>query len=209
MWGRKGAQFMTWSGMHTGREGEGNPTPLVERAVNHMTVGGGACRGADGRGGVPAAPTRQTPRDRRRRNSVKRSGLLFWINCPVQAAAAPSLSVKRGRWRWGEKVGGGLGSGRRSCSISPKWEQTQLTASFLTVNIAAPLRHGSGTRTPPPRPVATALRHVTPPSASTFHLHPNTPLPPQCWRIFRRMRRHRVNRTTPEGRTGRADGFHR
>lgn len=42
---------MTWSGMHTGREGEGNPTPLVERAVNHMTVGGGACRGAEGRGG--------------------------------------------------------------------------------------------------------------------------------------------------------------
>lgn len=33
----------------------------------------------------------------------------------------------------------------RSSSVLLRWEQTQLTASFLTVNTAAPLRHGSGT----------------------------------------------------------------
>lgn len=36
----------------------------------------------------------------------------------------------------------------RICSVLLRWEQTQLTASFLAVNTAAPLRHGSGPRTP-------------------------------------------------------------
>lgn len=50
-----------------------------------------------------------------------------------------------------------------------RWEQTQLTASFLTVNIAAPLRHGSGTRTAPPPPTY-CLTH--PPRRVSLSLSP-------------------------------------
>lgn len=165
----------------------GEPYTSSRKSCQSHDGGGGACGG----GCPPLRPDRRSP---------------------------PPPSVKRCRWR-GAMCGGwgvGVGSGLSSCSILPKWEQTQLTASFLTVNIAAPLRHGSGTRTPPPPPPpppppAGPCRSNSPASCdptSTFHLHPNTPPSPECRRIFRRMRRHRVNRPTPEGRTGRADGFH-
>lgn len=64
------------------------------------------------------------------------------------------------------------GGWERSCFVLLRWEQTQLTASFLTVNTAAPLRHGSGTPLHLPPTALLTHRHVTrlPPSLQTLRV---------------------------------------
>lgn len=81
-----------------------------------------------------------------------------------------------------------------SCSILLRWEQTQLTASFLTVNIAAPLRYGSGTRTPLHLPLtALPTKRVSltcnPPSSSFIS-------PGLGWQHFPALR-HAARHVTP------------
>lgn len=134
----------------------GNSIPQVESSVNHLwAVAGEACHSdptyrCTNANGVS---WRNTP-------SVAFDFLSSEMYCILHTAYSLSVSACMG-WV-------------RSCSILLRWEQTQLTASFLTVNIAAPLRYGSGTRTPlhlPPTALPTKefLWHIT-------HLPPPSPL---------------------------------
>lgn len=139
--GCKGGQFMTWSGMQSPFGAE--PQGLYTREKLE-TWSREACQSAPGpcREAAAPAPQNHAPTQTKWSQSKKRtSSFSVLVSVPknvTHVAPLPCLSTLKG----GGRV--------RSCSVLLRWEQTQLTASFLTVNTAAPLRHGSGTRTPPP-----------------------------------------------------------
>lgn len=153
--GGKGGQFMTWSGMQS---------PFLEESHRDLYTRGKLytssrkpCQSPGGglkRGGPSLRPDMRLPQTLRcRPESV--------AEMPSSPAChfPSSQNVPRTGLSLSLRVGGAGGAG---CSVR-RGEQTQLTASFLAVNIAAPLRHGSGTRTPlhrPPTASVGLLLHV-------------------------------------------------